>query len=239
MKNLLMAASCVLAFLLSGCLGKLETLTEDTKSGVMESVRLISETEDGQKLAGALALVDDEKRDEAIRSAAAETVIFTAKPERLYKYIGATRPLNFYHGYNNEFPNVSFIGTKSNSRENLSPISAGTYRAFEMATMRVLRELSDKMSTNVTGQEEADYKAKAYKMFTVATAILGAKVLNTDLENRDIKDAVAEQKANQDEAKKLLFGLTTLFDEPALKERVKRIIDVRFGNSPLAPTDEN
>lgn len=223
--------------LLTGCLSKLESMTEETKDWVKESVHKINETETATRLSTALNLLFNEDNSESIRSAAAETMFIYAEPDRLYKYIGATLPLNYYMGIGNKFPNVSFVGTKSDVRKNLSPVSPNTYKILEMASMRVLRELALKANTQLTSTELDDIKSKTMRMFVVSTAVLGALPgpVAKDADRAEVEAALEEQKDNQVEAAEKLMSLTTLFNDD-IKAKVKTMIEVRFHSTkPVSP----
>ena len=223
-----------LTVLLTGCLDKMEKTTDATKDAVLRSVAVIDDTHLDQKLGGALELLPD---DIAIKSAAAETMFIMAKEDRIYKYIGCTMPLNYPMGMNSALPNVSFIGTKTDSVKNIGPISPEKYEILELATMRVLRELVLKSQTQLTKEELADVKAKAKRMFYVASALLGAQPgpVRERADEERIRAVLENQKANQAEAAEKMMALTTLFVDPGddkeMKFKVERLIETRFDHN--------
>lgn len=218
--------AAVLAVLLGGCLSKMENVAEDTKAAVNRSVGVIEETRDGQKLGEALNLLPE---DIAMKSAAAETMFVYAADNRIYKYIGATMPLNYYMGMTGDLPNVSFVGTEGDSTKNLAPISPEKYIILEIATMRVLREMAGRSQMPIPEEELADIKGKAKKMFLIGTAVLGAMPgpVAHEEDRAVVEKALSKQRANQDEAAKLLLALANLFDDDT-RFKVKNLIEVRF-----------
>lgn len=234
MKRRFALSALAIAGLLTGCLDNMEKTTSDTKDAVLRSVDVIDDTHHDQKLGGALNLLPE---DIAMMSAGAETMFIMAADNRIYKYLGCTRPLKYPMGMDSSKPNVAYVGTAPDAVKNLAPISPAKYEILELATMRVLRELVDESQKQLTKTELADIKSKAKRMFYVSTALLGAQIGPT--RNREEEDQVRAVLRNQEklqtEAAEKLRGLAVLFVDPGddldMKFKVERLIEARFNNN--------
>lgn len=213
-------------FLLTGCLDKMEKATDKMQETTQNTKQAVEETRDGQKLGAALELLPD---DIAIKSAAAETMFIMAAEDRIYKYIGCTMPLHYPMGIDSSLPNVTFVGLKGDSTKNIAPVSPEKYEILEIATMRILRELTLKSQSKLTPAELQDVKSKAMRMFFVSTALLGAQPGPTRdrAEEEQIREAIKNQKTNQTEAAEKLLALASLFDDD-IKFKVQILIETRF-----------
>jgi len=228
MKLGLTLPALALVILLSGCLAKMEKVTEDTKAAVEKSVEVIESTHHDTKLGGAVNMLP---KDIAALTRAAEVVIFLTAEDSVHKQIGASMPLNYYNAFDDAGPNVSIVGIMGDSTKNIVPISPEKYKIFELAIMRLLRDLTSKTQTPITDSEFGDVKEKASRLFLVATAVLGAQLgpMLTDEDEKVTRAALANQKVNQEEASKHLLSLAALFDDDT-SFKVKTLIDCRFHN---------
>ena len=188
---------------LSGCLSKMERITEETKASVQASNKLISDTKDGQALGEALNLMSNREISYDLRVAAAETVVNKAPEDRVWKYAGLPAPLEYpqaertFRGKSVKFSNVTLISevnyaTPEKTDENVDYELIVTlkdqdlYRIQAFSALNMLEQLSLKSKAPGLTQTDVDYlRTTALRVMPVAAGILGGvrvKLLKESLE---------------------------------------------------------
>jgi hypothetical protein len=227
-----------LALLLTGCLGKLEKMTEETKEAVLKSNETIEATHKGQTLGAAITFFTDRTRSPAMRAASGETMIVLAPEDRLFLYVGAPRPLNFYM-FEPYLPNVSFVGSLVQPVRGVRPIFPEDQKILAsscISGMTFLKGQAIQANANLD-----EIKTKAEKALLACPAIFGARAQFGDLKDFKHSDKTswprtdaqeAERLEEQVKGEELMRGLAALpmFDS-VFRDKIDTMIEVKVKNN--------
>lgn len=161
--------------LLTGCLGKMEKVTSDTKDAV-------EDTKKGQRLAAALVFLFDEHFAPAIRASGADTVLSEAPDNRIFRYLGCRLPLSFGTDPETKVANVSrvLLPTEWDQRSPgypgvSAPISPTVLLALEDAALNILKLSLMVAKGSPTSELFEEFRARAVRLVASGTAIFGAR----------------------------------------------------------------
>lgn len=159
-----------IVLLVSGCLGKLETLTDETRGHSKDISDKLTETELLQTRGGSLGLLPPSPRHQVLASM--QLILKVTKDDDVHRYVGAQG--NLYKG--DTYLNVSGRVNTATVGERMdpflplvSPISEETFLLFQSAILVAGLQLVGESNL------DADSAIVLNRLFRVAPAVLGAR----------------------------------------------------------------
>lgn len=188
------------AIIISGCLAKMEKVTEDTMVQVKKSVDQMENMEKATLLSNAVNCLKNPPEILNDHVSCALTVIVSeAKIEdgtywlyaKGYQYLGIRRPmqeaminLDDTNDGNVSFPNVTFVSPDGSEYKkmgyDLTTISEKRLLALEIVTSRLIYDLIKKSSGAINEEQASEW---ASRLVYITTAIYGAKRIS-QIENK-------------------------------------------------------
>jgi hypothetical protein len=246
---------------LSGCLKKMENVTEETRDHVKDSVQAIRDTHNGQKFGTAyMAFITTDVP--ALKAAAGESMILLAEEDRLPKYVGMARPPE-YDNLTRHSPNVSWVGTEAGVKDmanfayalhvpSVTPSVIYTFFASCLNGLKYLQGAAFK-----PGFDPEEIRTKAKRGIPYCIGIFAARPLPTqdDVDQKEIPKETPkiawpmtprEKKWKENlvkQGEKLIRGILSLdvFDnDQDFRDKTEHQIEVKMHNRlELADNDED